>query len=552
VREDPYKITVDQINCLADLIEYPTKHTQRCVDELAFRSTSGQQWTRTVQVRLPDEISGGRGWRVVSLGMFKRRRFPDFVVTDASGRRVNLLTRDQHGTVLTHALLNKYLNPLEVDPRDVVSQPPGSPTKQAYDALAYYAYSLLTSAGDAPDPKKQAGQVAVLFGELLKQLNIDESLAVRQKSLIGREVTELLDVTQYLAWVLGEPGEVVSLQATYTTRDARQALESESSMRGENREPYPEPVRRMYWYRAFGLAPLNYAFSVPSHDHAGSYYFTLDPPRNTRVTYLDWESGNSFAESSELDSALESVHLNQGDISARPAGEASRTRGGVINAYVRCDVREHKKIAAGALLNLIFVFLIAGGRFTNGSGTAQTWLILTPTILLAYLAQQQRHYYSYATRKQRAVLWTYLAISVTFLVATSFSHAQGQDAGTHWGWFATGAALLLAVSSAAVFAWYAPLGQSFGTVTRRWTRTSMAQRSADGSNATQRLGILPYDYAVLRYCDWIARGVVFAAVAVLVATIIAWGPQLETKIAAPSSASATAATSSASATSAAG
>lgn len=275
----------------------------------------------------------------------------------------------------------------------------------------------------------------------------------------------------------------------------------------------------MRLYRKLGLAPLNYALHVPSHDHAGSYYFTISPPENTEITYVNWGVGDTLTgESEEVDCAMTSVHLHTGRTASSDADEAGQLEepegGGTIAVFLRNTTRDHKKIAAGALLNLLFVFLVAAGRASDKIGSsAQTWLLVTPTALTAYIAEQQRHYYANATRRQRGILWGYLLISLSFLIASSFSLANGSTAGRDWGWVARDSAWLLAVSSAVLVAWYVPLGVSYHRNTAR-----LAERFRSTSKASR----LSYERAVLRYSDVIATVGILVAIGAGVGTPLYW------------------------------
>jgi hypothetical protein len=164
---------------------------------------------------------------------------------------------------------------------------------------------------------------------------------------------------------------------------------------------------------------------------------------------------------------------------------------------------------------------------------------VTPTILTAYIADQQRHYYAYATRRQRAILWIYLAISLTFLVTTSFRLAEGN--GDHWNWLGTGAAWCLLVSSAAVGTWYALLGYSFRWITTLWAKHALKianenrtrldleldQIQAPSKVRAKMLAMLPpswkiYEDVVYRYCKTIFGLVVSASLATILGMILLW------------------------------
>ena len=283
---------------------------------------------------------------------------------------------------------------------------------------------------------------------------------------------------------------------------------------------------RMRWYCQFGLAPLSYTFTVPQ---ALSYYLTMEPPAKTDITYYDWGEDNSFErQQGRLDSASASVHLHNRHTAQR------RMKDRAVLAYVRCRTREHKQIAFGALLNAIFVLLAAHGRFAANIGTsAQTWLLVTPTVLIAYLAEQQRHYYAHTVRRQRAVLWVYLAISVLFLVTIAFSRAHGTLGSQHWGWFSTGAAWLFAATSVFVCVWHLPLGYNYQLTTEKWAKTRFGHKGKNrtrlkigrwGFYSTEETGPTweIYDNVIRKYCDWVFGSAVVIAICALAAIILTW------------------------------
>jgi hypothetical protein len=107
------RITEDHAARLGRLLSLPTRYVHRCAERVSFLPSGGMRWTRTIQIEVPPlrQLEGhpSDDWHVISLGMFERRRFPDIVVTDAARRRLNLLTRQEHGVVLANAVLTTYL-----------------------------------------------------------------------------------------------------------------------------------------------------------------------------------------------------------------------------------------------------------------------------------------------------------------------------------------------------------------------------------------------------------------------------------------------------------
>lgn len=471
-----YVVSSEHVNCLTRLLTWSAHYTQRCVEHVSFLPNGGQAWTRSLQIRIP-RAAPHTPFQIVSLGVYVRRRFPDIEVRDASGTRVDLLTRDQHGQAITQFVLARHLKDFTFQMLRLKYKP-HTPAYELYHALYDSIYALVTSVGEVIDGEQDAYVMGRMYGALLDGFGVAEADAFARIAVFAAHVLHLQRTTQYLCWVEAKPGEVVPLTATHTTDDARRkplymGLGSAVTTfwhglvepRGRRRKIVAK------WYCEFGLAPITYDFSAPGENQIGSYYFTLEAPPNTDIVYVDFEHGNSFQDKGdELDCSLDSVHIHNTEDTE--SEYSSRAR--LIRAYLRCSSHDHKRIAAGALLNGLFVALVALNGFRAvTSDSAQVWLLATPTILTAYLVEQQRHYYAYATRRQRGILWVYLAISVAFLVVVSFHLAHSNADSTHWDWFSTAIGILLATSSVAVFMLYALLGYSFRYVTTVFARRKL-------------------------------------------------------------------------------
>src|SRR5262249_7672020 len=134
------------------------------------------------------------------------------------------------------------------------------------------------------------------------------------------------------------------------------------------------------------------------------------------------------------------------------------------------------------------------------------WLLLTPTVLIAFLAEQQRHYYAHATRRQRGALWIYLALSIAFLVVVSLGSISDRPI-SEWGLSAKLLGSSFALMSAAVAAWWTPLGYNLEKYTNRWYEQGrVGLRSGDER----------YSSMVLKYCN---RIIAFVIAAVIVTAV---------------------------------
>ncbi len=536
-------VTRQHAESLAAALDRPTRYRQRCLEQVSFLPDGGQRWQRTVQTQVPKSAEGGgRDWRIVSLGEFEPWRFPDFTVTDAAGIKLNRLTRRQHGVALTKAMLALHFFRLPIQQRGEFRN---SATHQAaYKHLREGLRETFTAirVADSQDAYLRTVEDATrLFAELLIDAGLPKETAEGREEFESRlrafalDLAENFTVIQYLCWVSATPGEILNLRASWTVRDPLGGLISRGRLRPALKAirlglfTTDKVARRktwMRWYCQFGLAPMPYRFRAPK---TGSYYLTIEPPNKTDVTYLDWGVSNSL-EDKELNSGFASAHFHDRDTTRH------KVRRRAVRAYVRCRTREHKQIAAGGLLNAVFVFLVARGQLAKSVGTSsQAWLLVTPTILIAYLAEQQRHYYAHTTRRQRGILWGYLVISITFLVAISASSEHGTMGSQHWNPFVTDLAWLFFTTSVAVLVWYAPLGYNYQLTTENWTKKHFERRKQERKRwkwamRSRRVCLVRderenwqiYEDMLRRYCNFVFRAMLIIPPCVLTVLILTW------------------------------
>jgi hypothetical protein len=512
---DQYAITRERTERLAETLVEPTRYLQRFVEQVAFLPKGGQQWTRTLQTRIPESAPSGRSWHIISLGQYARRRLPDFVATDASGMRLNLLTRRQHGVALTRVTTLRYIYSL---PEKYHASLKEENIRPIYYAFRGVLYSFFTSAGDllAASQDTQSKYFRLLerllsgYAQILESIKIPSDEIANWLDNFALDFDEATKATRYLCWVEAVPNEVVNIRVLYTVKDVHQKLELKS-VRGTFANAKigfslkKSSTRKEVWadwYRQFGLAPLNYAFDAPGRRIA-SYYFAIDPPSASNVTYLDWEVGNSL-EDQEIDSAFYSAHIHSGD----QATATLPTQGGALRAYIRCAPHHHKQILGVALFNLVLVFLLAKGLLLGRlANSAQGVLLAAPPILIAYLVRQQRHYYANTLRLQRLMFWAYLAISIVFLLTVAFSHKELGHQNPNV--LDTIIGLALAGSSIGVLAWYLPLGNSYQNIVADMAKRRRLELITEASQRLRVIEILPlwqcYANAVHTYCTRIFR-----------------------------------------------
>jgi hypothetical protein len=166
-------------------------------------------------------------------------------------------------------------------------------------------------------------------------------------------------------------------------------------------------------------------------------------------------------------------------------------------------------------LNVALIWLLSKGELPVGFGEPlQALIIAAPSVLVAFLAQQQRHYYSHVLRRQRALLWIYLFISVTFLVSVAFSERDSAHGAVGLSQVATTAAWALAIASAGVFAWHLPLGGACERVVqylteRKWEVLETQRQEDAGEAVTSGTGPMRMWGREIRRVWWCWWGVTY-------------------------------------------
>ncbi len=485
--DDRSLITPRRLAALRPMLRSPTTYTQRLVERLDFLPEGGQRWRRDLQVLIPalealdptlDE------WFVVSLGQFRRRRLPDFCVTDCSGRVLNLLTRIQHGHCLAYITIDQFLTDEERN-RIVAITGTGdaAAVRNAYSRLYVPTFEMFTSV------RADLASVAEhSLAELLSLLGADSTLAAQRAGIFMQEMTKVTEVTQYLCWVRARAGSPVRLTATYTMPDPTR-LESPDPGFGSGRFDRLRTGARLWSsevYAQLGLGPISYDFRTPANDHAGSYYFTLEPPGETSISYLDWGLDNTIEDDGEeWACAHNSVHVHNGSGLLGPEDEPKPRKeipDSKIHAFMRLDPADHKQVLLAALLNVVFVWLAEAGRLSSQlDSTATPWLAFVPAVLIAYVAQQRRHYFAASTRWIRAVIWGYLALNIVFLVSITFDIASDGSFADRHGFSDDAVSIVMAGASIVVFWVFAFIGWPYEPLVKwffRRSRVRTARRAA--------------------------------------------------------------------------
>jgi len=438
--DDLNALTGKHLETLGMLIFQPSRYLQRVVEHLSFLPAGGERWQRDIQLRIPETESpdpppGGRF--IVSLGMFRRFRFPDFTVKDAAGERLTLVTRRQHQHAITLATIRQYLD--EDDWRHA---------GETDELLVLYEQvaSIIT---DIRGPNAYSpADVGVSAKLLMTKLEKSAADVERVSGLLEIAAELLSRYTHYLCWVPAEAGATLSLSATYTMSDTvRVAGERRKALDDEEMNAWTH--YRTRFYASLGLFPVPYELRAPAHDHAGSYYLTIEPPEDAHVSRLAWGHEEDLdASAHEIDCAHVTCHIHngerltpalqgqegdgnspQGDDEAEDEAETVEKKsiaGAKISAFMRADPMDHAALIAVALLNLGLAYLAQRGEFNSAEGDSQQqWLLLAPTLVVALIAQHRRRYYSSVTSSVRIGLWIYLAINALFGASVAFDFSGG-------------------------------------------------------------------------------------------------------------------------------
>ncbi len=349
--------------------------------------------------------------------MFRRCRFPDFAVTDASGHRLNLVTRRQHQHCITLATICQYFDANEWSCAATAAP---EELRDLYDRLAKLITDIEGTDGTKPREVRNSAR------RLLAAMGKDEEETERISSLLALDSEQLARYTHYLCWVPAKWGETVSLSATYTMSDS---VRIAGAPRKELQSPSGDdelgwwPRFRMRWYTRLNIFPVSYELRAPAHDHAGSYYLTIDPPDDSHVSLLDWGAGRSFGgATAEIDCAYSTCHIHNGErLPEREPRDRRSIVGAKISAFLKGDPVDHAALLAVAVLNVVLAYLAQKGSFLpSHSDSQQQWLLLAPTVVVALIAQHRRRYYSSVTKPVRAVLWGYLTMNVAFGASVAF------------------------------------------------------------------------------------------------------------------------------------
>jgi hypothetical protein len=484
--DDLFYITDRQLDALDCMQWNPGAYMLRIVEQMSFLPQGGQKWERQVQLRLPaahrsDSSSDDPdGLFIVSLGMFRRRRFADFTVTNDDSSRCHLLTRRQHGHCLAMCILRQFLSKTEWE------HDADNAATALKDLHNYLASMITTMTQDATRTPEGAQK---LLKNLFVALGIDDpKRKKRATELLKAGCESMAAQTQYLCWVTARPGATLHLVATYTQADSPRVKPEQDSVTASS-TPSRAQRLRLWWrngrtkrYVKYNVFPMRYTFDAPAFMHCGSYYFTITPPIETKITLLDWGTGRRFRSSSEKDADWgdqrsirthseeatdevdcssfayhfhnrRAVSLERGAVPKSTDRRVTERRGSDrrssdrgfpdrrslerrssirrkhdaasgtrIHAFLRMDPIDNAKlIAAGGLSLCLAVLAQSGALLSGGPGGSGQWLLLAPAALVLFVGQQRRHHYAHFTRPFRLAVWLYVGLAMLFAGSVVFN-----------------------------------------------------------------------------------------------------------------------------------
>lgn len=539
-----------QLAAVSEMLRHPTVYAQRLVEELTFPSPGGQSWRRRLQLRIPEPevfsdgnsgaVPEGETTWIVPLGIFARTRLPDFKVIDESGRICPLLTRTQHGHTLMAISLRQYLNPGQQESLREAQNNPQSELAQVLARAARALFGLFTTVpGEPGEVHGEAGGAAL--DELLEAVGTSEDLRAQARGLYMADFEALGRVTQYLCFVRCPASSTISLEASYTMSTAprlsanlshpTEGAGGEGSTRWWRRAAQAGRRRLHSWRRRFrlqrtelyarsGLGPANYEILSRTTDHCGSYYLTIEAPSDTELSYVSWASGNTIDNADQSWSCSRpSVHEHPAPSFAPglPEGEQAQAKPDepkdwTIHAFMRPLARSGMEIWIAAAMNVVFAYLAASGRLGSELGpTATPLFLLTPAILIAYIAYQREHYYAERTGWLRGALWIYVLIDLTFLLAIVFD-ATSSDSPIGTTFIEEASIAVMASASAALVVLFLLVGRIYKKLVQ-WLFRRARRRIEQGKRQDERK-LSTYEHAARRAGDSVVAAVTVVSLAV--------------------------------------
>jgi hypothetical protein len=480
-------LTACQLRTFEHLRLFASHYVSRIVDHISFPTAGQQMCRREIHLTLPKApgvaADEQKGPLIVSLGQFRRRRLADFTVTDGHGKRLNLLSRRQHGYVIALVLLRLSFNKDEW-----LRLGRDKSLHRQLDDLRRYLAHIVTSI--VPNDAYTTWNASEQLRHLLNALGAEESrCGVEATSFQLRCDEALRETTDYLCWVDATPGDMIQLHATYTQPESPQPTHERpvpdaSSVPPRHLKEFAQGSHSVWrnlrhsLYRRAKMMPVRYVFPTPAFMACRSYYFLLTPATGTEILLLDWDLGHRYSpdqasahltSTTEVETAGWAYHFHNHRVAQRRRpdrrqlvsdasvercvsgrdrrhslrrhlsgqsqdgverrGHERRNRrqpdahaGALLHAFVRSEQLENGKLIAIGLMSLGLAILAERGVLqTAANETASQILLLAPAALVLLVDQHNRHHFASLTRVYRSILWTYIVLAVIFATSVVFS-----------------------------------------------------------------------------------------------------------------------------------
>ncbi len=205
------------------------------------------------------EVDGADSVRLVSLGIFPKKRLPDLRVFDASETELPLLRRLDRTRAITSLLLQDVVDAIGVDPI-------------AEKELTELAYSFVSRQPAQAQPKYElyASRLRALAGS---ETNVEPHLTFAEHFVHN---THVLAATEQTATGY----QLLTYRYSERIRVPRRPRLSWSTMSVK--------LLLRYWGMTLGLLAVPFDLKLSGASHAHSYYLLVSPPSGTEVEALYW------------------------------------------------------------------------------------------------------------------------------------------------------------------------------------------------------------------------------------------------------------------------
>lgn len=259
---------------LAELLHEPARFVDRRVEHLHAMSTTSAHWRVRLQftsLESERDPSVGEGHRVVSLGIFPKKRLPDMRAVDGEGSEVPLVRRDRRARSLAALLFNRLREVEEATEKRHLSDR-GQLARRLLDVVA-----------------KNPADAAVAFGAYAAQVREDLGSTDAVEAHL-EFVENFVDLTHVLGLVRVSPGGFCNVTFEYTDRHPYPRMPRWSAVKrkGEGILTWWRLTWRYFAMQA-GLLAVPFNTRLTGANHAHSFYLLVDAPPGTEVEMMQWK-----------------------------------------------------------------------------------------------------------------------------------------------------------------------------------------------------------------------------------------------------------------------